>query len=101
MHTWEITVPLTGEIIESSVKGRPTNEAIKAASRYASQNMNPDTIIKVKITDNQEQVILEINDVTVAALSDQLKEARGRQNRPPAGGIKAAGGSALRVFENH
>ncbi len=75
-YTWRITIPITGEILESSAKNTSADEALRAASQYASKNMEQDTRITVKIIDDQEQAILEISDVTVTALSDEVKEAR-------------------------
>jgi len=42
-YTWRITIPITGEILESSAKNTSADEALRAASQYASKNMEQDT----------------------------------------------------------
>ena len=54
-YIWRMIVPTTGEILESSTKSKSTDEAVKAASQYASRNMEQDTCITVQTIDDQDK----------------------------------------------
>ncbi len=76
-YLWRITIPSTGEILETASSCKSPNEAVVAAKQYARKNIDPDTPIGITVLDDQKQAVqtLDTTTTTIAA------ELRARSDR--------------------
>ena len=76
-YLWRITIPSTGEILETTSSCKSPNEAVVAAKQYARKNIDPDTPIGITVLDDQKQAVQTL-DTTTTAIAAEL---RARSNR--------------------
>ena len=77
-YPWRITIPSTGEILETASSCKSPNEAVVAAKEYARKNIDPDTPIGITVLDDQKQAVQTL-DTTTTAIAAELRARSDRR----------------------
>ena len=74
-YLWRITIPSTGEILETTSSCKSPNETVIAAKQYAHKNIDQDTPISITVLDDQKQTVQTLDTTTTAKVIMSLNKA--------------------------